>query len=173
MKYLFLGLILFPLSLLSQDGFPESWMGIWKGELEIYPENKSMQDVDVSLEIKKTEIPGTYSWVTIYNSPERKIIKEYVLREIDISRGIFEIDEQDGIILSATLLGNELWSFFSVQGTFLVSVYRFFPEFIEFEISSALQADEKISGGQNDSIPVVQSYSVRSLQKTRFRREEQ
>ncbi|MCB0819690.1 MAG: hypothetical protein KDC13_03635 [Bacteroidetes bacterium] len=171
-KFLF-AIFLLPLSLLSQDEFPTAWLGSWKGELEVFPESQSLQHVEVSLEIKKTDIPGTYTWLTVYNSSERRIEKEYLLREIDASRGMFEIDEQDGIILPATLLGNELWSFFSVQGIFLVSVYRFSAEFIEFEIPSALQADEKQSGGQNDSIPAVQSYPVRSLQKTRFRRVEE
>ena len=166
-------LLVFCTSLGAQIDFPNKWLGTWTGTLNVFPVKPSSQTVDVTLEIKSTDVEGTYSWLTQYKTPERTLNKEYLLRVKDASRGLFEIDEQDGIVLSATLFDNELWSFFSVQGSMLVSVYRFFPEYIEFEIPSALQADETQTGKvlhNNDSIPAVASYPVRSLQKTTLRR---
>jgi len=166
-------LLVFCTSLGAQIDFPNKWLGTWTGTLNVFPVKPSSQTVDVTLEIKSTEIAGTYSWITKYKTSERTLVKSYLLREMDPSRGLFEIDEQDGIILSATLFDNELWSFFSVQGSILVSVYRFYPEYIEFEIPSALQADEIITGNilhHNDSIPAVKTYPVRALQKTTLRR---
>ena len=166
-------LLLLSTSLSSQVDFPNKWLGTWTGTLNVFPAKPNSQTVEVTLEIKSTDTAGTYSWFTQYKTPERRLNKAYLLRVKDASRGLFEIDEQDGIVLSATLFDNELWSFFSVQGSMLVSVYRFFPEYIEFEIPSALQADETQTGNvvhNNDSIPAVASYPVRSLQKTTLRR---
>ena len=45
--------------------FPESWIGDWKGELEIFTTQGEVQSVSMQVKIHSTEEEGTFSWTLI------------------------------------------------------------------------------------------------------------
>lgn len=154
-----------PLSLLSQDSFPDSWLGIWQGELKFYPE-REQDTIKVQLEISKTEIAGTYIWRTSYEAPKLNLVKDYLLRERDASTGSFEIDEQDGIILPSRYFDDELWSLLEVDGTILIGLYSLRNGVLTVTFPSGKTDQAELSGIQDDENPVVvKSYPIAASQK--------
>ncbi len=152
----------------AQADFPAKWIGIWSGTLQMLPNSELQPEIEVSLQIEKSNEAGTYIWKTTYKTPTGLVVKDYLLRETDAEKGLFEMNEQNGILIPSSFLGNELWSLFEVGGVLLTAIYQFSPESISLTISSARRADEMRSGGvilNNDSIPVVISYPVYAIQK--------
>ncbi len=170
MKKFILFLFFFPCTLLSQDEFPYSWLGLWQGELVFYPE-RQQDTIKVSLEIAKTKVPGTYSWKTSYSSPKLNTVKDYLLKERDVLTGSFEIDEQDGIVIPCRFFDNELWSLLEVEGTILIGLYSMKGEELTVTFPSGktdlAEFSRQIDG---EDSPEVKSYPISVSQKIKFTR---
>ena len=165
MKKFLILLLVFPFALLAQDSFPSSWMGIWQGELTFYPE-RDQDTIKVSLEIAKTDIPGTYSWKTSYSSPKLNTVKDYLLRERDSSKGIYEIDEQDGIMIPCRYFDNELWSILEVEGTIIIGLYSMKDEELSVTFPSGKTELAEFSRQfDGEDSPEVKSFPISASQK--------
>lgn len=165
MKTLFFFLFIFPLSLLSQDEFPNSWAGEWEGNLIFYPE-KEQDTIKVTLQIIPAKTPGTYTWKTSYESPKLNVVKDYLLRERDASTGSFELDEQDGIVIPCRYFDNELWSLLEVEGTILIGLYSMNNGELSVTFPSGktnlAEFSRQIDG---EDSPEVKSYPISASQK--------
>ena len=118
---------------LATGAFPDAWEGHWEGELEIWAADSVRQRVGMGLTIGPADASGRRAWTMAYEGqPDR----EYALLPIDTAAGHWAIDEGDGLILRADLTGNVLVSRFSVGSALLMSVTRFEPDRIVFEILS-------------------------------------
>lgn len=165
MKKLVILFLLFSPALQAQNRFPSSWIGIWQGELTFYPE-RHQDTIKVSLEIAKTEVPGTYSWKTSYSSPKLNMVKDYLLKERDVLTGSFEIDEQDGIVIPCRFFENELWSLLEVEGTFIIGLYSMQGEELTVTFPSGktdlAEFSRQIDG---EDSPEVKSFPISASQK--------
>ena len=52
--------------------FPDSWAGIWEGELQISNAKGIAQRIPMALEILTTENDSTYTWAIIYGEDHEK-----------------------------------------------------------------------------------------------------
>lgn len=156
------------LIILSQNIFSqtiENWTGIWAGELIIYnaPGYEKISSLHMELHISKTDSVGLYNWHIIYGD-SAKDHRKYLLRTIDESKGKYLIDEKNGILLGADMLGSKLISRFIVQGSMLDITYEMENDKIIFEVFAGSDTPEQTTTGSEENIS-VSSFKVTNYQK--------
>ena len=147
----------------AQQSFPEKCLGIWGGMMYIQAEGKTKDSVEVKLSITKTDKPDTYGWKTEYFSEKYPITKDYLMVVKDLEKGLYILDEQDGIELKNYLFNNKLYSVFEVNGNLLTGTYELLEDNLIFEIGF---------GGKLDTTNQVTNYSVTNLQRAVLQRVE-
>ena len=148
-------------------------MGNWTGELEIHDAMGPKQTVPMSLYLSETDTSGIYDWVILYGMDSLSDMRNYVLKEIDKSKGHYMIDEKNGILIDAYFIQNELTSIFAVMGNTLVCSYRREGEELIFAIKIFPSEKIRVTGDtiiENQNIPVVESFQHKSSQVARLRR---
>jgi len=148
--------------------FPNNWLGFWEGDLNIYNEMGLKQTLPMSLDHSISDVSGTYNWAIIYGSDSIAGRRDYVLKEVDKSKGHYIVDEKNGILLDAYLIDNELISVFDVMGNSLISTYKIEGNNMIFEIMMYKSQHLNITGDTiigTDTIPPVKSYKPFVRQK--------
>ena len=153
------------------SSFPSSWTGRWEGDLLIHPAG-GYKDVKMALEIFPGDSLG-WHWTLIYIAQGREDRREYRLQPVDPAKGRWRIDERNGIILGARLLGNALFSVFEVGGTMLQARYSLEGDALRFEITTH-GMDPIITGGvpaeEGEAVPEVKWYEVGAFQQAFLRK---
>ncbi len=152
---------------LSQESFPVSWEGNYKGDLEIYGVDSIAMRVTMKLAIKKKS-DSIFQWKITYDFKGKEDVRDYVLNLIDAKKGYYVIDEKNTIVIDSYFKTNIFTSFFEVQDSFLVSTYTKKENSIIFEIISADGKKITSSGNklfEGETIPKVNSYLVNGRQK--------
>lgn len=143
----------------------DGWIGKWAGELIIYnaPGYEKISSLHMELHISKTDSAGLYNWHIIYGD-SAKDHRKYLLRTIDESMGKYSIDEKNGILLGADMLGSKLISRFIVQGSMLDITYEMENDKIIFEVFAGSDTPEQTTTGSEENIS-VSSFKVTNYQK--------
>lgn len=168
---LFVSILLIPNLLYNQTAektFPESWEGIWKGELQIYKENNLAQSVPMELHILELDTSDSYTWTIIYGSDKESGKRPYELKIIDPKKGIYAIDEKNSIVLDAYFFRDKFFSRFEVMGSYLLCTYQKVEEQIVFEIISGKMEPMNTTGDQmhkGEKIPQVKSFQISVMQR--------
>ncbi|MEM1217255.1 MAG: hypothetical protein AAGH79_00010 [Bacteroidota bacterium] len=155
-------------NLAAQGGFPESWAGKWAGTLEIYNAKGLAQSLPMQLHILPIDSTNRYSWGIIYGEDIEKGLRDYELMPVDTSLGHYQVDEKNGIILDAYLLGDKLFERFEVMGNLLLTTTELRGENLYWEIiSGSLEPIVTTGGGEyeGEEIPPVGGYSIVVLQR--------
>lgn len=154
--------------------FPEDWLGVWQGELEIYSGQTLVQKVPMKMELLATDSSDIYIWALIYGQDEVSGRRDYRLLPVDKSRGHWMIDEQNSILLDAYIYENQLVSNFSIidndpkKTTNLVSSYRLEGDNLVFEVMVFTEDPIRKTGGieiNADKIPLVYAYPMKGYQR--------
>ena len=140
----------------AQQSFPEKCLGIWQGMMYIQTEGRVKDSVEVKLSITKTDKPDTFGWKTEYFSEKYPVTKDYLMIARDLEKGLYILDEQDGIELKNYLFNDKLYSVFEVNGNLLTGTYELREDNLIFEISF---------GAKLDTTNQVTNYSVINLQR--------
>lgn len=149
--------------------FPNQWLGIWEGELQIYKGQEVVQKVPMRVDNLGTDNPDVYIWALTYGPDTIAGRRNYLLKAKDRSRGIWEVDEQNGIFLEGKVVGNTFINVFTVMENTLISSLSVENEqTIKFEIivytkESTSKTGDLVHEGEN--IPAVFSYSITGYQK--------
>ena len=168
MKNLIISCCLFIVSLsYSQEtvkNFPEDFLGIYKGELDITTE-RGNQKIPMELHLLKTDSIHKFHYKLVYNNQPRN----YTLIAKNKEKGLFEIDENNGIILPTHFNQNVLYSFFEVQGNFLSTRIDFSASnTLLFEILFSRLKNKTTTGGVSKDIPEVFGYPITVFQKAKL-----
>ena len=157
-------LFLISVSLISsqekKEQFPDNAIGVYKGDLTI-ASSKGKQTLPMEFHLQKTDSVHKFKYVLVYNDSPRN----YTLIAKNKKKGIFEIDENNGIILPTKYANNTLYSFFEVQGNFLSSRLHFKKDTLDFEILFTKIKNKIITGGISKEIPKVYGYPISTVQK--------
>lgn len=152
---------------------PVGWIGHWKGEARYIAGNKVMQTFITELVIRPTADPMRYEWTLIYDGKTGRQERAYTLVVKDAAKGAYEIDEGQGIILPATLLGDLLTSSFDVMGNRIDATYELRTSAhgtsMEMRLVTKKSADAITTGGK-DGVPDVTAWTPISLQTCTLRR---
>lgn len=159
-----------PLDVLLTEGadFPYGWVGVWKGELQIFRPEGLQQAVPMQLHILPTDSTGQYSWTIIYGPDTPDNRRNYLLNTIEREKGHFQIDERNSILLDAYFFNDTLFSRFSVMGSLLLSSYEMRNGQLVFEIISGSLTPIRSTGNSTvdgEEIPVVEAFPVGVMQR--------
>ena len=166
---LFISFLFLSVSVFSQSSFPESWLGKYEGNLEIYSVDSIAMNLKMNLDIIKTEKDSVFQWVITYDFKGKEDIRSYELIVVDKQKGHYQIDEKNSIVIDAYFRNEIFTSFFSVSEVFILATYTMNKEkAIVFEIISAKTKAVSSTGGtkiDEEEIPIVAGYLVNGRQK--------
>lgn len=144
--------------------FPLNWVGIWRGELDIYTPKGKQQSVPMQLHILPTEDKDRFTWSVIYGDPEVAGAKRpYDLLVKDRAAGHYAVDEHNSIVLDAYLIEGKLFSRFEVMGSLLLATNEVVEGKMIYEIISGGLDPVAVTGGtqvEGEDMPPVSSYHV-------------
>lgn len=161
--FLFSALFLLISTSFSQDkkaNFPDDFLGVYKGTLLI-DSPRGKQEIPMEFHMVKTDSVHRFDYKLVYNGQPRN----YTLVVKDKEKGIFEVDENNGIILPTKFASNILFSFFEVQGNLLSSRMAFSENQLDFEILFTAVKNKVKTGGVSKEIPKVFGYPISVVQK--------
>jgi hypothetical protein len=157
MKYLIaFALLSISISAFSQNYFGDRCLGTWGGTMYIYSHGTLRDSVKVKFEVAKSGKPNEWIWRTDYLSPTMPMVKNYLLRLVDESKGHYVTDERDGIVLHDYLVGNKLYSMFETEEIYLTSSYELRKDLLLFEVTSGRKLPDEKTGVRNFSVANVQ-----------------
>lgn len=99
--------------------FPRSWYGTWEGAAQGWGPDGARERFTMRYELGPTAVPGRHRWCIVYGDGERRDVREYELVDSDAAAGAYLIDEHDGMLLEARLLGGALYTRFDIGGVLL------------------------------------------------------
>ncbi|WP_431165888.1 hypothetical protein [Tenacibaculum halocynthiae] len=154
--------LFFTISISAQTSkiFPDDFLGIYKGDLTINSK-RGVQKIPMEFHLLETKTEGKYDYKLVYNGQPR----DYTLVVKDKIKGIFDIDENNGIILPVRIVGNVLYSFFEVQGNMLTSRLAFTDDKVDFEILFTATKNKITTGKGTKEIPFVYGYPISVVQR--------
>ncbi|MGB0896943.1 MAG: hypothetical protein ACPGU9_08385 [Flavobacteriaceae bacterium] len=172
--YSILGCLL-SLSLLAsaqqkQLQFPEDFLGVYKGTLEI-TSTKGQQEIDMEFHLLTTPTPGNYAYTLVYIADGKRQERHYSLIEKNKNKGQYMIDEHNGIFLNASVFGTTLYSVFEVSGNLLTTTETFYENAMDFEITMASKNQLLESKSTDDTATKVISYPVLTKQRAHLLKE--
>jgi hypothetical protein len=167
MKLAFISALLFFFSplLCQQPGFPVSWAGNWKGELQWFRTGaKEPQKVNMELRIQPSTTAGEYSWHLIYGK-ETEDSRPYILKQKDTAGIHWVIDENNGIVLDQFWAGNKFCGAFTVMNSTIVNNYWMENDKLMVEFFTLSAKPLLTTGKGTEESPSVDTYKVAGYQK--------
>lgn len=75
--FILIAVSLFSINTFSQTSFPESWVGKYEGNLEIYSVDSIAMNLKMNLDILKTEKDSLFQWIITYNIKGNLYIRKH------------------------------------------------------------------------------------------------
>lgn len=139
--------------------FPDAFLGVYKGTLKI-TSLKGDYEIPMEFHLLKTDKSDSYEYTIVYDGKPRN----YNLIVENKEKGVFNIDENNGIILPAFYNNNVLYSLFEVQQNFLSTRLDFSnKENLVFEILFSNVKKKVTTGGtlyDKDSVKITENPKV-------------
>lgn len=157
----------------SRKEFPAEYVGVWKGDLEIFNAGGKVQTVPMELHILPID-DTTYTYTIIYGEDKEAGKRDYLLRAGNRGDHHWVIDEQDGILLDNFYVGGVLHGPFTVMGSRLYSSLEARDNCLIYTISSGRAEPFRESGttveqdGKSQDIEVA-SFGVSNFQRAWLR----
>ncbi|CAL2087129.1 hypothetical protein [Tenacibaculum sp. 190524A02b] len=148
----------------SNTKFPEDFLGIYKGDLQIHS-SKGKQTITMEFHLLETATEGKYEYKLVYSGNPRN----YTLVVKDKEKGLFEVDENNGIVLPVKFVENSLYSFFEVGGSMLTTRLSFKDKLIDFEILFSATKNKTTTGKGTKEIPFVYGYPISVVQRAELK----
>lgn len=157
--------------------FPDSYVGYWKGDLDIYKGDSVAVTIEFGLDVFPAD-SGRYDWViTYYLEPTKddtagdKIDRRpYSLIPIDTANGHWAIDENNGIVIDMWVTGNKITSLFSVEGSMIQISYWRDGEDLMMELFAYPEKENSKSGKGTEESPEVKVWKFNGYQLGRMHR---
>lgn len=149
----------------APPAFPQGWQGSWAGTLTTYGGANS-QRFTMKLDIRPAATEGRWTWIITYDGDQGSQVRNYELVPRDPAKGLWEIDERNGIVIPARWLNGVLYTDFEVQGNRISTreelvMDRSSPS-IHVEMRTLLDSTATKSGG--GQVPEVTSLVPQSAQ---------
>lgn len=147
---------------------PAGWVGKWAGTLTITRDADDPREVPMSLEVRPRPEAGRYTWRLVYDG-EKKQTRDYELVAKPGKPGRFEIDEKNGIRLSARLVGTTLYAQFQVGEALIHSRYEQAGDVLRVEMTAYTTreplATKPTAGGAEVKSPQCLSVQTAELKR--------
>ena len=147
----------------SQDappGFPQRFLGHWKGKISWVVAGKPTRQFSMQLKVRERgDSAGLYEWHISYGdsaSDERP----YLLKPADISKGHWVIDEANGIVLDEYVFDNCLQGSFTVTNNTIINNYCVENGKMKVEFFTIKLGDKNTTGKGTEAAPFVDNYRI-------------
>lgn len=155
--------------------FPSRWEGRWEGTLRIVFPTVRPREVPMALEILPLDSTN-WHWRLVYNVRGEEDLRDYLLQPVKPKQGRWQIDEKNGIVLGARLIGRTLFSLFEVDNQMLLARYSLEDDHIRFEIVGSslepnLTGPPQAESPQIEAIPQVNWFEVGVFQQAILRKQ--
>lgn len=148
--------------------FPKQYVGTYAGNLNISNAAGVLQNVPMELIIKPTEDPKKYSYTLAYIIGKKRDERNYTLIVVDPEKGLYDLDENNGVVLRANYMRQTMFSSFEVNNRILNSSVEFKNDGrVFFNIIVTEKGDARKTG--DEKTPVT-SYHTITIQKATLRK---
>lgn len=156
------------------DVFPDAWIGVWEGELEIYASKSgaNIPKVRMELHIMPHEEEGRWAWTLVYVGDTVRDERKYELVLKDGETNQYVIDEKNSILLDAAYLGHTLISRFSVNNSLLMINYSFEADKIIFDVFAGSKENPTRTGEEVEQVESIYSYPIGTRQRAVLQKRE-
>lgn len=134
-----LALALVPTDGPAHPGLPAEWHGRWAGTLQITPAAGESKETPMEMVIEPLKDSKNYRWKIVYGKgPARDY--ELVPQE---KAGHFVIDEKNGLLIDAWLVGSTVHSFFQVADSLIPVRYELAGDTLRFSLTQSTTKDPR------------------------------
>jgi len=148
----------------SELNFPEDYLGIYKGRLNINSTG-GIQDIPMEFHLTEGDSTDHYRYTLIYGEGDTRQERKYSLIAEDKDKGEFIVDENNGIILDDKQIDNRLYCLFEVNGSLLTTFITFGEDHLLWEIVFAAKSEARTTYAENDEKIEVISYPISTVQR--------
>jgi hypothetical protein len=135
----------------QSPNFPDSYLGLWNGPLEIFRGPVLIKSLDMEMEISRTEIDSIYNYSIRYIEPGRRDVRDYQIIVADKKNGKFIVDELNSIKLEMDLFANKLISSFEIEGSHIHFMYSLEADKIILEVISGSGIPAVFTGAEMEA----------------------
>jgi len=153
----------------TQQHFPHEYFGVYRGDLLIETPGSEKRSIPMEIHLLPADTSGRYNFQIYYDEGENQSVRNYHLLAVDMNKGAFLIDENNGIFMDASVVGNCLYSSFQIEGTLLQVRECFHKKHMEYELLVIDGTQERTTFSDPEEIE-VRSYPVISRQSARLKR---
>lgn len=164
MKKLFILFLSVFWSTLHAQNIPQGWEGEWVGLLEIYNAKGNMETINMELHINSTDKPGRWRYTIIFSDNEGKDQIEYFLVKIDSLPYLYEVEEDNGLIIYEILMGHKMFQGFEVNKHVYCSITSYEKNKITWELVSDDETINYRSGKGKTESPSLTTFLPDSYQ---------
>jgi len=129
----------------NESIFPDSYFGIYTGEILINSE-KGLKNYPMEFHLLPTDSLGVFNYMIVYGKDENRQERKYTLKEKDKAKGIYTLDENNGILLDCKVIENRMYFLFEVMDNLLTTFIVCNDEYLVFEIVVTDTKQKNISG---------------------------
>lgn len=152
----------------TEYAFPKEYVGTYTGNLAVADASGVIQNVPMELIIEPTDDPKRYDYTLVYIVSNKRDERKYTLVVVDPEKGLYDLDENNGIVLRANYMRQALFSTFELNNRILNSRVEFNNDGrIFFSITVTEKGDARQTG--DEKLPVI-SYNTTIIQKAALRK---
>lgn len=154
----------------TEYAFPKEYVGTYAGNLNVADVTGVLQNVPMELTVAATEDPKKFSYTLSYIVSQKKQEQKYTLIVVDPAKGLYDLDENNGVVLRANYMRQTLFSTFEVNNRILNSSVEFRNDGrVFFTIIVTEKVDARKTGTEKLA---VTSYNAIVIQKAALRKVE-
>lgn len=142
-----------------EKNFPEDYLGIYKGELDITTSN-GLNSIPMEFHLNATEDTENFEYKIFYGKERSE--RAYNLKRTH-NPNLFLVDENNGIILETAYANKTLFSTYEVMGNLLNCTEVFHDDHMEFMITMSRVQDTSQTGNAESAF--VTNYPISVMQK--------
>jgi len=149
----------------SAQNIPGDWLGDWYGILEIKNPKGHIYQINMELHLAKTDTPTKWNYTIVYDDGIERDERKYSLLKKDSILGLYEIDENNGILINEVQMGNRMFQRFEVMSSVIYGITTYEKGKITWELISDNKDINFQSGKGDEEIPFVITYYPTNYQR--------
>ena len=166
MSYAFYALCLICLSQSQvqwpQRALPANWHGVWSGQLTVHTIKGKSFERSMEIAIAPIKDSNSLTWRITSTFENKKSVRNYELVPDAEKPGLFKIDEKNGIVIDARMMGNALYSYYKDGDILITAKYERRGESLHVELASVLLKEPRVSEIKSAMIEIL-SYQLGSV----------
>lgn len=151
----------------------ESWaqfaVGTWQGAVttNIAGKLEEGEMFEMALRVERTPDPKKFDWILEYNGSAGKQVRSYTLI-VDGER--VSIDENNGVVLPASLIGNTLHTMFEIDSAHIAAMYELIEPGTEYSrVTFTLTSSSQVTTSKDEmadkNVPSVKAWLPTTTQR--------